>query len=73
MYMCIPGDREYDDRVGRPTVEDKIASTARLRWQQVRADADTSGGFWVEKTPSYVNSEVLGVLLFVCKMYMLDL
>ena len=64
--MCIPV--EYGDHVRRPTVEDKIAATARLRWQQVRADADTSGGFWVEKTPSYLNSpEVLGVLLFVCK------
>ena len=63
--MCIPGD--YDDHAGRPTVEDKLAS-ALLRWQQVVADDDTSGGFWVEKTPSYLNSpEVLGVLLFVCK------
>ena len=64
--MCIPV--EYGDHVRRPTVEDKIAATARLRWQQVRADDDTSGGFWVvEKTPSYLKSEVLGELLFVCK------
>lgn len=36
------------------TIEDKIAATARLRWQQVLADDDTSGGFWVEKIPFYL-------------------
>ena len=33
-------------------VEDKITSTAQLRWQQVLADDDTPDGFLVEKTPS---------------------
>jgi len=33
-------------------VEDKITSTAQLRWQQVLADDDRPDGFLVEKTPS---------------------